>query len=178
MRPPMTPERRDELVRRREQLKEQRRREVTESHRRAFIASLDEAGVSYSVADEEPLVSWITRRFRVDAATSIVDSRDKERWRCIAPDVLPSPALLKTLAAEQGLGDPEVAVVYADAAFPSLKVRYSELYNHADIILDVVWQTWVFDPASDWIIEFHHDLGWFWGRPHHPPPRRTGDVGG
>ncbi len=68
------------------------------------------------------------------------------------------------LAREEHFGDPEVAIVYADSAFPSLKMRYSELAKHADVILDFNWQTWAFDPASDWIIEFHHDLGWHWGR--------------
>ena len=35
---------------------------------------------------------------------------------------------------------------------------------NAHVILDFNWQTWAFDPASEWIIEFHHDLGWHWGK--------------
>jgi hypothetical protein len=159
----MTPQRRHELVQRREQLKEQRQRQPLESRRRDFLAALEGAGVSYSLAEDKTLVEWITGRFDVDRWSSI-DWRGVKQWRCIASDVSASPELLLRLAADERLGDPEIAVVYADSAFPSLKVQYSELAKHVDSILDVNWQTWVFDPASDWIIEFHHDLGCRWGK--------------
>ena len=159
----MTPQRRHELARRREQVKEQRQRQALESQRLDFLAALDGLGVRYSLADDKPLVEWITSRFDVDRWSSI-DWRRVKQWRCIASDVCVSPELLMRLAADERLGDPEVAVVYADSAFPSLKARYSELATHVDSILDVNWQTWVFDPADEWIIEFHHDLGCRWGK--------------
>jgi hypothetical protein len=155
----MTPERREELVQRRVQLNEQRQREWLEPQRRDFLASLDEAGVIYSIIDDVPLVDWITSRFNVDRWSSI-DWRDVKQSQCIASDV----SALVGLAAEERFGDPDIAIVYADPAFPSLKMRYSELVKHADVILDFNWQTWAFDPASDWIIEFHHDRGWHWGK--------------
>lgn len=159
----MTPERREELVRRRQQLKEQRWRQPLESRRRAFLAALDEAGVLYSLADDAPLVEWIKGRFTVDQSSAI-DWREVKRWRRVAADVGAPPELLMDLAAQESLGDPEVAIVYADAALPSLKMRFSELSRCGDAILDVHWQTWAFDPAGDWIMEFHHDLGWHWGK--------------
>jgi hypothetical protein len=42
-------------------------------------------------------------------------------------------------------------------------MRYGELVNHAETIIDFTWQTWVFDTNRDWIIEFHHNLGSCWG---------------
>ena len=159
----MTPERRKELVRRREQLKEQREREWLELQRRDFLASLNEAGVIYSITDDAPLVDWITSRFNVDQWSSI-DWREVRQWRCIASDVSAPPELLAGLAGEERFGDPDVAILYADSCRASLKMRYSELARHANVILDFNWQTWAFDPAGDWIIEFHHDLGWHWGK--------------
>jgi len=159
----MTPERRQQLVGRRERLKEQRQREWLEPHRRDFLALLTKAGINYSIADDAPLVDWISSRFKVDQWSSI-DWRDVKKWRRIASEVSASPQLLVGLAGEERYGDPEIAIVYADAARPSLKMRYSELARHLDVIVDFAWQTWVFDPSSDWIIEFHHDLGWRWGK--------------
>jgi hypothetical protein len=158
----MLPDRRQELLRRRQDLHDSRERHLAEERRRAFLAPLERAGVVYALAEEEPLITWITDRFRVDRWSSIEWGEVTERQHTGSGGHDPSE-WLRSLAAEKALGDPVVAVVFADPGAPCLTLRYGELTKHAETI-DFNWQTWAFDPSSDWIIEFHHDLGWCWGR--------------
>jgi hypothetical protein len=159
----MLPERREELLKRRRELHEQRERQLAEERLRSFIAPLDQAGVVYALAEDEPLIAWITDRFTVDRWSSIDWGAVAER-QCISAEGRDPTVWLGSLAAEKALGDPIVAVVFADSTAPCLTMRYAEMAKNAETVIDFNFQTWVFDPSSDWIIEFHHDLRWCWGR--------------
>jgi hypothetical protein len=159
----MLPERRRELLARRGRFLERRRRQLAEEQRRDFTAPLDRAGVAYVLADDESLMAWIAGRFTIDQSSSIEWETVAQR-QCVAAEGQDPSAWLGNLADEKALGDPIVAVVFAASTAPSVRMRYGEFVAHADIVVDFNWQTWVFDPGSDWVIEFHHDLRWCWGR--------------
>jgi len=161
----MLPERRQELLQRRQQLQPNRERQFVDKQQREFLAPLDQAGVAYTLAEDPPLISWITDRFTIDRSTAIDWARVAERHCADADAEAQDPAAwLRRLAEEKNLGEPVVAVVFADAAMPCLTMRYDEFARHVEKIVDVNWQTWVFDLASSWIIEFHHHQGWCWGK--------------
>lgn len=57
-----------------------------------------------------------------------------------------------------------MTVLSANGWHPTLKMQFSELLKHLDLVLHYDWDTWIFDEGDDWIIEHYHHGEWCWGK--------------
>jgi hypothetical protein len=155
----MLPEQRAELERRRAELHERLRERHAEATLHRFTRPLEEAGVNYALAETESAIAWARARFPV--ACNRVDWEQVPERRCVSEEEMgPEAEWLAELARAEALGDSDVVVIFADWGRPSVRLRYTELLKHLDLLVLCAWDTWVFDEQSDWIIEYYHHGEW------------------
>ncbi|HTE17031.1 MAG TPA: hypothetical protein VK689_01470 [Armatimonadota bacterium] len=157
---------RKELEERRKRLQERLRQSQDETALQPFRERLARADVPYTLVEDAPLLEWVRDRFPITPWNRVDWPRIAARY-CLQiqePSGSAPATWLTELRSQEGLGDPLVAVLYANASLPSLEMRLSDALAHLDVIIDYPWETWIFDQSSYWIFEYHHDGEFCWGR--------------
>jgi hypothetical protein len=166
----MDPERRRELQERREELK----RKLEATRRRASVAErvapLDAAGIPYALLDDDrPLIDWVWARFPIGGgllSPRIAWPRVsvREQGPEAHADDAEAAAWLRRAATAHALGDPEVAVFAGDGVHPPIRVAFSALVAHPEVV-SCCFDAWVACEEDGWAIEFlRFEEGWWWGR--------------
>lgn len=124
---------------------------------------LDAAGVAYDVVLDAPeYPRWIVERFPVRGTGGVLD---RGRIEVEAPPDALDDAPAGWLA---GLGrrlgaDRPVVLLRSNGICPVLRLRLGDVLAHPEIVSSYP-ESWVFDPAGDWIIEYAPEAGWAFAR--------------
>ncbi|MBW4643878.1 MAG: hypothetical protein KME23_12960 [Goleter apudmare HA4340-LM2] len=160
----MNPERRKALIIRREQLKRQLHQQQQKESCKDLLTQLDAELATYKIIWTEPTFfnpasSWLTENFpiawwgrvnweKVDGCMqSAVFVTDYENFS----------QKLQQIILNQNLGNPNVIIVWADANTLSLELSLSLVVQHAQLVCQQSWDTWIICPQDNWCIEYYHE---------------------
>lgn len=152
---------REELIRRRRDLQRRNAREIQRRSVAGVLAELEAAGVTYDLIwpDDVPELgwNWIEQRFPIGfarVAWSEVPGARSERWNTDQERDRLFRGMLEDHIAH---GSNLVAVVWGNAAKPSIVLSAGAIHEHCSILLDSDFDTWVYSPSADWLIECYHE---------------------
>jgi hypothetical protein len=108
-------------------------------------------------AGTDPHVRWIEDRFPADFGR--IDWRKVPGSSCRRCATDAERDALFRAALERHCADPDrpVVVVWGNALKPVLQLSAAHALEHATLLLDADFDTWIYSPQGDWLIEHYHE---------------------
>jgi hypothetical protein len=160
--------RRDELRKKRENLKRLRELDAQLDRLRDLFGTLRSKDVDYKIIypttiDEvqssgyyDSYTAWLEQHFPIGFSSidwSRVEGADR---RSVDGNTAVSDTVREILAGK-GVQECRVVVLWADARTPVIELSLTDVVENAAELFAQDWDTWVFDPQDSWCLENHHE---------------------
>lgn len=153
---------RERLLHRRRDLQRRILRDRQQSSIAEVLASLESSGAAYSILwpETESAESWRWIKSRFPIGSARVEWAEVRGSTCtmFQSDSDRDQLFRQRLLEQSADSADEVVIIWGNSAKPAVQTCVSAVHQeHCSVILDADFDTWLYAPAGDWLIECHHE---------------------